>query len=55
MSLVARGDHCVDVWADGKTRRGEEEGRGEELRRKTSSCLHPIEADPSVCSSRSIR
>lgn len=29
MSLVARGDHGVDVWADGQMRRGEE-GRGME-------------------------
>lgn len=34
-------DHCVDVWVDGW--RDEEEGRG----RKTSSCFHPGEANPS--------
>ncbi len=28
MSLVARGDHGVDVWADGETRRGGE-GNGD--------------------------
>lgn len=33
----------LDVWADGET-------RSREWRRKTSSCFHLMEANPSVCS-----